>query len=151
MDVEQVIREYLPDVLHMSLATCIGNKPWVCEVHFVYDGELNLYFRSKTSRRHSQEITKNQNVAGNIVAQHGKDEKPRAVYFEGRAKEQDSPDKSIFELFKSRLGLSDDIVADSKKKDGHKVYKIAVSDYYLFDARESVPSQKYHLAWNSQK
>ncbi|HLZ15367.1 MAG TPA: hypothetical protein VKQ34_05305 [Candidatus Saccharimonadales bacterium] len=37
LDIEQIIRDYLPDVVHMSLATCKDNKPWVCEVHFAYD------------------------------------------------------------------------------------------------------------------
>ncbi len=49
MDVEKVIREYLPKVIHMSLATCVDNRPWVCEVHFVYDDDLNLYWRSTRS------------------------------------------------------------------------------------------------------
>jgi nitroimidazol reductase NimA-like FMN-containing flavoprotein (pyridoxamine 5'-phosphate oxidase superfamily) len=75
-DVEQIIRDYLPNVIHLSLATCVDNKPRVCEVHYVYD-DLNLYFRSKLSRRHSQEIFHNPYVAGNIVEQHTREEKPR--------------------------------------------------------------------------
>lgn len=51
----------------MSLATSADNKPRVCEVYFVYDTDLNFYFRSKTSRRHSQEIAKNPYVSANIV------------------------------------------------------------------------------------
>lgn len=69
----------------MSLATSNNNKPWVCEVHYAYDDQLNLYFRSKPSRRHSQEIATNPHVAGSIVIQHKLGEKPRGVYFEGIA------------------------------------------------------------------
>ena len=32
--IERIIREYLPQIIHMSLATVKDNKPWVCEVHF---------------------------------------------------------------------------------------------------------------------
>lgn len=46
MDIEKTIRNYFPQVIHMSLATCADNKPWICEVHYVFDNELNLYFRS---------------------------------------------------------------------------------------------------------
>ena len=74
-NIEQTIREYLPGIIHMSLATCVDNKPRVCEVHFVYDNDLNLYFRSLTSRRHSQEIAINPFVSGNIVKQHVLNEK----------------------------------------------------------------------------
>jgi nitroimidazol reductase NimA-like FMN-containing flavoprotein (pyridoxamine 5'-phosphate oxidase superfamily) len=51
MDVGKAIREYLPNIVHMSLGTCVDNQPWVCEVHFVYDDDLNLYWRSQPSRR----------------------------------------------------------------------------------------------------
>jgi uncharacterized protein YhbP (UPF0306 family) len=70
IDVEKVVREYIDKSIHMSLATSTENKPWVCEVHFAYDDDLNLYWRSKTDRRHSQEIALNPFVAGNIVKQH---------------------------------------------------------------------------------
>ncbi len=147
MNIEQAIRDYLPGVLHMSLATCLGNKPWVCEVHFAYDDDLNLYFRSKQARRHSQEIAANPNVAGSIVEQHAKDQKPRGVYFEGIAEivEEFSKDHPAYKSFSDRLGTDPEIIEDANSEDGHKVYKITVSDFYLFDSRESSPSQKYHL------
>lgn len=142
MNVEKAIREYLPNILHMSLATCVNNKPWVCEVHFVYDDDLNLYWRSTPERRHSQEIAVNPHVAGNIVTQHGEGEKPRGLYFEGTAERlsgltEESPE---YQLFADRFGLGPEIL-DSP----HNFYKATVADWYVFDARESSPAQKYHL------
>ena len=149
MDIEKTIRDYLTGVFHMSLATCVGNKPWVCEVHFVYDDNLNLYFRSKKTRRHSREIASNRNVAGDIVEQHPVDKRPRGVYFEGTAVivEDFNQSHPAYKAFSERLGLGPEIIEDANTEDGHKVYVISVSDYYLFDARESSPSQKYHLKW----
>jgi uncharacterized protein YhbP (UPF0306 family) len=151
MNVEQVIREYLGNVLHMSLATSAGNNPWVCEVHFAFDDDLNLYFRSLPSRRHSQEIASNPNVAGNIVEPHGLNDKPRAVYFEGKAEMLTGVDENhpAYKSLSERLGSGTDIIDEAKEEDGHKFYKIAISDFYLFDSRESKPSQKYHLGWQS--
>jgi uncharacterized protein YhbP (UPF0306 family) len=148
MNVEQKIRDYLPDILHLSLATCIDNKPWVCEVHFAYDKELNLYFRSKKERRHSQEIAKNPRVAGNIITQHPKEQKPRGVYFEGAAQivEDINQNQDAYKSFHDRLGFGSEILNSA---DDHKIYKVTVTDYYLFDSRESNPSQKYHLPWKS--
>jgi len=148
MDVEKAIRDYLPGMLHMSLATCVDNKPWVCEVHFVYDDDLNLYWRSTPDRRHSQEIVRNPNVAGNIVEQHGADMKPRGLYFEGTAEQlsgltEASPE---YKLFADRLGLGPDILDNP-----HGFYKLTVADWYVFDARESKPSQKYHLGRSGDK
>lgn len=131
----------------MSLATCVDNKPWVCEVHFVYDDALNIYWRSKQDRRHSQEIAQNPHVAGNIVEQHGSGDKPRGVYFEGVAEKLENVESGdeVYELFAERFGLGEEVVQDAKSDDGHKFYKINVTDMYLFDARESSPGRKYRL------
>jgi len=152
MDVEKVIREYLSTVIHMSLATTKDAKPWVCEVHFVFDDELNLYFRSKPSSRHSQEIANNKNVAGNIVAQHQLKDKVRGVYFEGTAEQllNVGKDHLAYRLCQERFGLGKEIIKDAQEENGHKFYKITVNNYYLFDSRQSNPSQKYLLAWHSK-
>lgn len=118
MDIEQAIREYLSEIIHMSLATCAGGRPWVCEVHFAFDEDLNLYFRSKPSRRHSEEIAANPNVAGNMVTQHQLGDKVRGVYFEGKA-----------ELLEN-VG------------EQHPAYVLYKERFNLFDGRESSPSQK---------
>jgi len=150
MNVEQTIRDYLPEILHMSLGTCVDNRPWVCEVHFVYDDELNLYFRSLPSRRHSQEIAANPHVAGNIVTQHPIDLKPRGVYFEGTAEVLHAVDENhpAYMLFCDRLKKDSSILDEARDPQGTQFYKITVSDFYLLDSREG-PFQKYHLPWKS--
>jgi uncharacterized protein YhbP (UPF0306 family) len=55
LDLEAIIRDYIDKSLHLSLATVSENKPWVCELHFVFDDDLNLYWRSKADTRHSQD------------------------------------------------------------------------------------------------
>ncbi len=149
MDVEKTIRDYLPQVIHMSLGTSKDNKAWVCEVHFAYDDHLNLYFRSLPSRRHSKEILENPNVAGNIVTQHDLTQKPQAVYFEGTAKVIDSgEDLSVaFGCLSDRLKIGAEALEEHKDPEGHKFFKISVTNFYLFDSRESNPSQKYSLPW----
>ena len=150
MNIEPVIREYLQTVVHMSLATSKANHPWVCEVHFVYDNDLNLYFRSLATRRHSEEIAANPNVAGNIVRQHAVGEYPLGVYFEGTASRvTDSGEREkAAPLFKERLGIDADILADAANPDGHQFYKIAIHDWYVFGKLEDGKGgRKYHLAW----
>ncbi len=149
MDVEKIIREYLPQVIHLSLATCVENVPWVCEVHYVYDDELNFYFRSRPSKRHSLEIAKNPFVAGNIVTQHGVGEKPRGVYFEGEAEllENVTENHPAYKLYCERFDEDRAILDEAREENGHKFYKISVKTFYLFDSRESSPSQKYELPW----
>lgn len=148
-NIEQTIREYLPWIVHMSLATCADNKPWVCEVHYVYDDDLNLYFRSKIDRRHSQEIQQNSYVAWNMIEQHARVDKPRWVYFEWICKMMLGVNNSslVYQLFNQRFGLGEEILEDMEEEGGHQFYKISVSNFALFDKRESNPSQKYELEW----
>lgn len=153
MDIEKVIRDYLPQIVHMSLATSKDNKPWVCEVHFAYDDDLNLYFRSLTSRRHSQEIATNPNVAGNIVRQHSLGEYPMGVYFEGTAEmlgAGDAQDKA-FKVIEARLKAGDGILAEAQNPDGHQFYKITVANWYAFGKLDGTGGKKYELKWNGGK
>jgi uncharacterized protein YhbP (UPF0306 family) len=151
-NLENLIRNYLPNIIHLSLATCAGNKPWVCEVHFVYDDELNLYFISLPTRRHSEEIAKNPNVAGNIVVQHGLGEKPQGIYFEGQAEMLEADENSaVYKEYIKRFSDREEFCkAELAKEDGHRFYKITVSDFYVFDVRGNLtPPGKHHLAWKN--
>jgi uncharacterized protein YhbP (UPF0306 family) len=149
--IEQAVRENIEKTVHMSLATSKDNKPWVCEVHFAYDDQLNLYYRSLTSRRHSQEIAENPFVAGNIVRQFVLDEAPTGVYFEGTAKlltPGDEMDAAIV-CTKERLKITDEIVAQSQQPDGHQFYKITVKSWYIFGKFGLPSNEKYKLSWNN--
>jgi len=153
MNLEQTIRDYLPQIVHMSLGTSSNNMPWVCEVHFAYDDQLNLYFRSLTSRRHSQEIAANPHVAGNIVKQHVLGEYPLGVYFEGMAEKLESGEEQTkaFELIEDRLHARDEILAEAKDPNGHQFYKITVKKWYVFGKLDGQSGQKYELVWNGGK
>ena len=149
-NIEQIIREYIDKSLHMSLATVSGDKPWVCEVHFVYDNDLNLYWRSEATRRHSQEIAANPNVAGNIVKQHEKGEMPHGIYFEGRAEmltEREDMEK-IAPLFIDRQGSRPTIIEEALPDDGTKFYKVTVQNWYAFGRFNGDQVMKHKLEWN---
>lgn len=152
-DIEKIIREYLPDVIHMSLATVKDNKPWVCEVHFAYDDDLNLYFRSLTSRRHSEEIAASPHVAGNIVRQHAPDEYPLGVYFEGTAEklEAGKAQDKAFETMDKRFKAGPRILEEAKDPSGHQFYKITVENWYVFGKLDGEKGQKYKLEWGGGK
>lgn len=150
MDVEKVVREYLPDVIHMSLGTCVDNKPWVCELHFAYDNDLNLYFITRSNSRHGKEIAKNPKVAGNIVTQHKKDEAARGVYFEGKAELLEDVTESdvAFKSYTSRSSWPKRV--EEVAQEGYAFYKISVENYFVFDNRENKPGKKFELKWGKK-
>ena len=154
MNVEKLIRDYLPKVVHMSLATARDGKPWVCEVHFAYDDELNLYFRSLTSRRHSQEIADNPQVAGNMALQCALGEPCQGVVdFEGAARRLAAgpEQEAAFAGIQARLGLGDEILAEAQREDGHQFYKFSVDAWYAFGKFEGDKAVKYELAWGKSR
>ena len=150
MDIETIIREYIDKSVHMSLGTSRDNRPWVCELHFAYDDNLNLYFRSLASRRHSQEIAANPRVAGNIVGQHQLGEVPHGIYFEGTAARitDDAARQQVFPHFQSRLGSKEKIIDEARRDDGHQFYKVTVETWYAFGKFDGESVDKYELAWN---
>jgi uncharacterized protein YhbP (UPF0306 family) len=143
-DIEKAIRDYLPEVIHMSLSTSINNMPWTSEVHYAFDNDLNLYFISKSSTRHGFEIMANPNVSGTVVKQHELGQKPKGVYFEGTAEalseinEQGIAYQTYNKRFKTDWPWID---KETKLPDGHRIYKIIISEYYVFD------KEKYYLPW----
>lgn len=149
VDVEKVVREYIGKTVHMSLATVSGDAPWVCEVHFAYDDNLNLYFRSLKSRRHSTEIAVNPKVAGNIIDKYGLGDPVVGVYFEGTTEllEADDEQSLAAECLKNRLKIQDDIVAEAANEEGHQFYKISVASWYVFGRFGGPLGQKYQLEW----
>ncbi len=153
MDVEKTVREYIEKSAHLSLATVNSDKPWVCEVHFAYDKDLNLYFRSLKSRRHSQEIAHNPHVAGSIVKQHKLGEYPHAIFFEGTAAiiESDEERQKVFPYFEARLGTGASALEDARRDDGHQFYKITVENWYAFGRFGGSSGQKYTLKWNGHR
>lgn len=152
MDVEKLVREYIDKTIHMSLATSADDKPWVCEVHFAYDKDLNLYFRSLSSRRHSQEIAANPNVAGNIIDKYALGDAVVGLYFEGTAKQLGAGEEQqkAFECINSRLKAGDGILEEAQNPEGHQFYKISVQNFYVFGRFGAESGQKYQLNWSDK-
>ncbi len=153
MDLEKIVREYIDKSVHLSLGTSKDNKPWVSEVHFAYDEDLNLYYRSLRTRRHSEEIALNPNVAGNIVRQHALGEVPHAIYFEGTAAmiTDDAERQRVFPYFSKRLRSNESVLEEVRRDDGHQFYKITVATWYTFGKFDGQTVEKRELPWSGAK
>lgn len=62
MNLKQEIDRYLKTQRLMSIAT-YGNSPWIANVYYIHDSDLNLYFLSKHWREHCKAIDANNKVA----------------------------------------------------------------------------------------
>ncbi|MFZ6022405.1 MAG: pyridoxamine 5'-phosphate oxidase family protein [Patescibacteria group bacterium] len=66
---KQQIFEYLGTQRLMSVAT-YNENPWIANVYYVHDNNLNLYFLSKRTREHCVAIEANSSVAVAIADSH---------------------------------------------------------------------------------
>ena len=146
-EIESTIREYIDQVIHLSLATVKDNKPWVCEVHFSYDKDLNLYFVSSKNTRHATELLENPYVAGNIVTQHFKNQKVRCVEFEGISVMLEGRDAEMaYNADVDRYGKSEGLLNEIRKDGDTRFFKITISEFFLFDSYGESRG-KHHLPW----
>jgi uncharacterized protein YhbP (UPF0306 family) len=155
--IESTIKAYMQQIIHMSLATVgADGRPWVCELHYAVDDELNIYWMSSQTARHSQEVVSNPHVSGTIVTQHFLDQMPRAVQFEGTVEVLTAvtPDHSAYKAYVTRYlnraaVLNSDYQSDEPA--ARRLYKITVSDYYLIDGITTGKIEKLHLSWKAAK
>lgn len=141
-DIRELIRSYLKEAKLMTLATARNNKPWVASVWYVHNEDLNLYFISRKSRRHSLELKENPNVAGAIVIPHfkGSGEKVRGLQFEGTAHDLtgDEERETLEEakkLYLEKYSMAEDIpIKDLSDPSGIATYYVIHStSFVLFD------------------
>lgn len=134
MDPLELIRGYLPQGRMMQIATVSGDQPWICTVYFVEDDDLNLYWLSWPTRRHSQEIAAHNKVA---VAVPIKFDKPvTGIQAEGTAAVVTDKQviASVMKRYAERYGSGrqfyDRYLAGENQ---HVLYRFTPTKYVLFD------------------
>lgn len=138
-DLRKLVTGYLEEAKLMQIATAKNNKPWVATVWFAYDSELNLYFISRRSRRHSIEINDNPNIAGAIAKPHDTlGVKTRGIQFEGKASEVPVLElPKAFRIFTKRFPKTTAYVKSVKdilkNITQQRFYRIKPSRIVLFD------------------
>ena len=68
MQIDQQIIHFLNEHHLLTLATSQNNKPYCCNLFYVYDQVSNhLIFSTETKTKHAQDFIKNTNVAGSVA------------------------------------------------------------------------------------
>ncbi len=136
MDLRNLIKEYLKEAKLMQLATSVNNQPWVCNVWFAADKDLNIYWFSSTTRRHSKEVLKNNKVSAAIVLPHTPKDTARGLQLQGTAelvKDKKTLAKAVL-LFTGRIFSRKQIELFMKNREKpHSFYKIKPTQFVLFD------------------
>lgn len=147
-ELRKLIEEYLNSAKLMQLSTSVNNQPWVCSVWYGFDQDLNIYWFSSITRRHSQELKINNQVAGAIVLPHQPTDSPRGLQFEGTATELiEASDTALARgYYQDRIfnaATIDELINNPQKP--HKFYRLTPAKFVLFDVTNfpDNPRQEY--------
>lgn len=72
----------------MTIATSDSNgNPWISNIYFAFDSQMNIYWYSPKKSRHSNYIKDNPNIAISIFNSTAVGEEVKAVYIKAKAQE----------------------------------------------------------------
>ncbi len=137
MDIKDEVTTYLASTQIMQLSTSNNEQPWTATVYFAYDSNLNIYWLSRSDRRHSQDIEKNSKVSGAIAKLHTYGEKVRGVQLEGIAEKLMGDEASQgLEIYYNRYNKARDRVRNiiaGAVGETIVIYKLKPTKFVLFD------------------
>lgn len=151
MDLRKLINDHLRTARVMQLATCANNQPWVCTIHFYNDEEINFYWASSPTRRHSLEIEQNPKVA---IAVKIHEDTASENYVIGISAEgvselvSDNELENIGNQYLTKFGEKQENIKDILGGNNpHKFYRFKSSNIVLFDSLNfpDNPRQIYKL------
>ncbi|MDD9911928.1 MAG: pyridoxamine 5'-phosphate oxidase family protein [Alphaproteobacteria bacterium] len=139
MEAQTFYRQCLQDVKLMQLATCQDNKPWLCNVWFVADGEDTIYWMSRKIRRHSEDIAANPQASCTFHKwfEGGFGEKGQALVMAGKA--ELVPEEKVADVYDLYTGRHPHLKnVQSKEKfqtaeEPHFLYQLTPDEIVWFD------------------
>ncbi len=132
-NIKDSIKEVLKKGYLMSLATVDDSGVWVCDVIYIFDEDLNIYWMSKDFRRHSKAVEKNTNVAGTITVSTIQEDN-LGIQFSGTAQKITEVRYDLAESFYKKLGEPVPKETDDYLK-GHIWYQLKPQKIELIDEK----------------
>jgi nitroimidazol reductase NimA-like FMN-containing flavoprotein (pyridoxamine 5'-phosphate oxidase superfamily) len=139
MQLEELIKSYLPTKNVMQLATCADNQPYAVNLHYYSDDKFNIYWISTETRRHSLEINKN-NKACAVIKIHENTEDENwviGISIEGEAELLGSNvSENVAKGFQAKLNKTDERMKSILDgSDAHRFYVLRPKKITLFDSK----------------
>lgn len=123
----------------MQLATFSENKMWSCNLHFYADDDMNLYWMSSESRKHSQHIAQDGRASVAIMVHEDKPDEKYVVGIQMSGRAEKVPDlvQPIKDAFFAKVGTPPAIQADiASGKIQNAFYKFTPDEVVLFSNKD---------------
>lgn len=148
MSLEKQILEYLAEAKIMQLATSQNGRPWICNVWFAFDNDMNIYWLSAKNRRHSKELKDNPYTAISICWPRSPEESDKgALQIEGCTEElKNSLDISrAMKLYLGRRFFTTKQIKDfiTQLDRPHRFYRLKPERIVLFSPVQKEVLQEY--------
>lgn len=151
-DARALLREY---VYGGSILQGATSAPWSWNCWYAADADLNLFFLSKTIRRHSVDIMRDSRVSGVIIRTiptKGPGEKVRAVHFEGDAGQVAAADlERAYEVYAGRWASAEAVPSIDvlRQSDGiDRLWRIVPRRFVLWDEVNFKEPRQEILTWS---
>ncbi|HEX5456267.1 MAG TPA: pyridoxamine 5'-phosphate oxidase family protein [Candidatus Saccharimonadales bacterium] len=146
MDPKKLAKEYLENIKIMQLATAENNKPWVCTVHFYADNELNLWWSSRTDRKHSQQLAGNSQASATVLVHENTSEEDYviAITATGKAELMKGISKEVKQAYITKLDRPAYLTPPNNMQE---FYRLKPESIVVFDTKNfpKDPRQEFKL------
>jgi uncharacterized protein len=132
MDLRNRVREVLAGTHLMSLSTRDDAGLWAADVIFVFDDELNLYWMSDPTARHSKAIVENGEVAGTVTSSVVGKVPNFGVQFAGRAEKLEGARYDLAIKHAAKRGRPAPL-ENEDVLNGRSWYKLELTKLHLID------------------
>jgi uncharacterized protein YhbP (UPF0306 family) len=152
MSVEEIVRQYLPEVNIMQLATSVNDRPWLCAVHYYTDEQLNFYWISTVDRRHSREIKQNPSVTAYVLVHENTPDENYVIGISVSGTAEligDNINKEFVEEYRAKLKKDPNALRSMMGGENPlKFYRLKPNKIVLFDNKNfpNNPRQEWNLA-----
>lgn len=150
MNAKELLKKYLSETNVIQLATSQNDQPWVCTLHFYSDDEFNFYWISTETRKHSQQIKNNHNVAVAILVHENKPDEDYVIGItvSGQAEYVgEQIDDAIGQAFLKKHGKDPALLTDIESgKNPHKFYRLIPDKIILFDSQNFPDKPRQEIA-----
>lgn len=138
MNPKELIQKHLSGINILQLATSHNDEPWICTVHFCMDKNFNIYWVSRTDRKHSQQIASNPKASVTaVVHQNSPDEDyVIAVSATGTAEITKDASGDIRNAYQTKLNKPPNMLPDPNEESNlQEFYCLKPEKFILFDTK----------------
>lgn len=149
MDPKELSRKSLQEINILQLATAENNNPWICTVHFYADDQLNLYWVSRTDRKHSKQIAENPFASATMVVHENTPSENYviSVTLSGKAELLADVPAGIREAYVAKLNKPPNMLPDQNDPDNlQEFYRLTPSEVVLFDTKNFLKAPRQVFA-----